>query len=167
MKTTHRSSFVIITVFAFALGVLALAGAASAQGTDGQGRAHLSFPGEYVRRVANDQAVVNLGYRTANGSVGQNWLMIEISMTVVQQQHDLEARGFLAHHAGRRQGPSRHPGGVQQGASEPCARSTPGRHRPRLPELPPETSQHPVPHRLLRRRVRRRTRGLALSRNSA
>ncbi len=48
-----------------------------------EGKAHLSFPGEYVRRVQNDQAVVVLGYRTANASVGQEWLMVEISMTVL------------------------------------------------------------------------------------
>ncbi len=48
-----------------------------------ESKAQLSFPGEYVRRVANDQAVVNLGYRIANASVGQNWLMVEVSMTTL------------------------------------------------------------------------------------
>jgi hypothetical protein len=50
---------------------------------DGQDRAYLAFPGEYVRHVATDQMVVNLGYRTANASVGQEWLMVEVSMTVL------------------------------------------------------------------------------------
>ena len=42
----------------------------------------LSFPGEYVRRVETDQAVMVLGYRTANLSVGGEWMLLEIAMTV-------------------------------------------------------------------------------------
>lgn len=73
-----RTFFVMICAAAAILTV----GAASA-GEDEQGRAYLAFPGEYVRHVANNQVVVNLGYRTANASVGQEWLMIEVSMTVL------------------------------------------------------------------------------------
>ncbi len=83
MKLNLRNPLGAAPVFVLALCVLWPGDAAFAQGTDDQGRAHLAFPGEYVRRVANDQVVVNLGYRTANSSVGQKWLLIEISMTVL------------------------------------------------------------------------------------
>jgi hypothetical protein len=60
-----------------------LPGSTAVAQENAEGKAHLSFPGEYVRRVQNDEAVVVLGYRTANASVGQEWLMVEISMTVL------------------------------------------------------------------------------------
>jgi hypothetical protein len=41
----------------------------------------LSFPAEYVRRVETDQAVMVLGYRTANLSVGEEWMLLEVAMT--------------------------------------------------------------------------------------
>jgi hypothetical protein len=41
----------------------------------------LSFPGEYVRRVETGQAVLVLGYRNANLSLGSEWMLLEIAMT--------------------------------------------------------------------------------------
>jgi hypothetical protein len=82
MKTNLRYLYVTLFVLACAAVTLLPSGTAAAQEANAEGKAHLSFPGEYVRRVANDQAVVNLGYRTANASVGQEWLMVEISMAV-------------------------------------------------------------------------------------
>lgn len=81
---TTRRTPIVIGFFAVtaALAVALPSVPATAQEANAEGKAHLSFPGEYVRRVANDQAVVNLGYRTANASVGQEWMLIEISMTV-------------------------------------------------------------------------------------
>ncbi len=82
MKTDQRSLLAVFLVATCAAAILMPAGTATAQ-ENAEGKAHLSFPGEYVRRVQNDAAVVNLGYRTGNASVGQEWLMVEISMTVL------------------------------------------------------------------------------------
>ena len=82
MKTHQKSVSTALLVAACAATILISGTNATAQ-ENAEGKAHLSFPGEYVRRVQNDQAVVNLGYRTANASVGQEWLMVEISMTVL------------------------------------------------------------------------------------
>ena len=48
-----------------------LPGSTAVAQENAEGKAQLSFPGEYVRRVQNDEAVVVLGYRTANASVGR------------------------------------------------------------------------------------------------
>lgn len=40
--------------------------------------------GEYVRQVMNDEALVNLGYRTAHATVGNDWMLLEIGMTVLK-----------------------------------------------------------------------------------
>jgi len=82
MKSKQRSLSVTLLVMACTAVILLPSGTATAQ-ENAEGKAHLSFPGEYVRRVQNDQAVVVLGYRTANGSIGQEWLMVEVSMTVL------------------------------------------------------------------------------------
>lgn len=82
MKINNRTTLRALLILTCAAAILLPGSSATAQ-EKAEGKAHLSFPGEYVRRVQNDQAVVNLGYRTANSSVGQNWLMVEISMTVL------------------------------------------------------------------------------------
>jgi hypothetical protein len=87
MKISNRPVLGTLLVLTCAL-VLMPGGAAFAQEADAPAKAKLSFPGEYVRQVINDEAVVNLGYRTANASVGQEWLMVEISMTVLPG-HDM------------------------------------------------------------------------------
>ncbi len=40
----------------------------------------VAIAGEYVRVVSNDEAVLVLGYRAANLSVGQEWMLIELAM---------------------------------------------------------------------------------------
>jgi len=82
MKTEQRTLTAVLFVVTCAAAILMPAITVTAQ-ENAEGKAHLSFPGEYVRRVQNDEAVVVLGYRTANGSIGQEWLMVEVSMTVL------------------------------------------------------------------------------------
>jgi len=48
---------------------------------EAESKMKLSFPGEYVRRVESDQAIAVLGYRTANESLGDEWMLLEIAMT--------------------------------------------------------------------------------------
>jgi len=82
MKINHRKTLGTLFILTCAAAVLLPGGTVAAQ-ENAEGKAHLSFPGEYVRRLQNDEAVVVLGYRTANGSIGQKWLMVEVSMTVL------------------------------------------------------------------------------------
>ncbi len=59
---------------------LATPGPVAAQ-EDQSDKIKLSFPAEYVRRVETDQAVMVLGYRTANLAVGEEWMLLEVAMT--------------------------------------------------------------------------------------
>ena len=79
----HQKSVSTALLVAACAAIILISGTNSTAQENAEGKAHLSFPGEYVRRVQNDQAVTVLGYRTANGSIGQEWLMVEISMTVL------------------------------------------------------------------------------------
>ena len=47
-----------------------------------------TLQGEFVRMAYNNEGFVTLGYRTANGSVGQAWLLLEIGMTLVGKVDD-------------------------------------------------------------------------------
>jgi hypothetical protein len=47
-----------------------------------------TLQGEFVRMAYNNEGFVTLGYRTANGSVGQEWLLLEIGMTLVGKVDD-------------------------------------------------------------------------------
>ncbi len=43
----------------------------------------MTIEGEYIRIAYNNEGYVSLGYRTANQSVGEKWLFIEIGATMV------------------------------------------------------------------------------------
>jgi hypothetical protein len=76
-----------ILVLALALAVSLPAAPAAAE-DDAAPKMNVSFPGDYVRRVENDQTVLVLGYRTANLSVGEKWMLLEVAMTV-KPGHDM------------------------------------------------------------------------------
>lgn len=80
MKAQKKSQLRFVFGLVCVVATLVPSATAIAEEANAAGKARLSFPGEYVRRVANDQAVVNLGYRIANASVGQEWLMVEVAM---------------------------------------------------------------------------------------
>ena len=42
----------------------------------------MTIEGEYVRVAYNNEGYVSLGYRTANQSVGEKWMFIEIGATM-------------------------------------------------------------------------------------
>ena len=62
----------------------------------------MTMEGRYVRAAYNNEAYAILGYRLANGSVGQPWLLLEIgatvrsgvaSQTLTRESFSLDARG--------------------------------------------------------------------------
>ncbi len=42
----------------------------------------ISLQGEFVRVAYNNEGFVTLGYRVANGSVGEEWMMLDVGITV-------------------------------------------------------------------------------------
>jgi hypothetical protein len=75
-------------MFAIALVVLALAGAALAQAPPQVTMPQPTVPeaftlmGQYVRVAYNNQGFATLGYRLAQRSVGEEWLALEVGLTV-------------------------------------------------------------------------------------
>ena len=43
----------------------------------------MSLEGEFVRVAYNDEGLVNLGYRIANGSVGEEWMYLQVALCLV------------------------------------------------------------------------------------
>jgi hypothetical protein len=52
----------------------------------------MTLEGAYVRAAYNNEGYVVLGYRTANASVGQDWLMLEIGTTLRSGRKPYELR---------------------------------------------------------------------------
>lgn len=48
--------------------------------------------GEYVRQVSNDEATIVVGYRTANQSVGKEWMLLEVAFTVFRGHNQTVTR---------------------------------------------------------------------------
>jgi hypothetical protein len=80
MRTKTRG-WILATALA---AMIAAPGLALAEDETELGQARLQIPGELVRRVENDKAVIILGYRVANNSVGGDWLLLEVAMTVLR-----------------------------------------------------------------------------------
>ena len=82
-----------IHLFAFALAALiAAAGTVAVQG-EGQDKPKVAIPdpgvpevltmeGRFVRAAYNNEAYVILGYQAANRSVGEDWLLLDVGITV-------------------------------------------------------------------------------------
>lgn len=80
MRTTTKR-----WILTAALAAMLLApGLAQAEEAQDVGKARLQIPGELVRRIENDNSVIVLGYRVANNSVGGDWLLLEVAMTVLR-----------------------------------------------------------------------------------
>ena len=78
---SRGTSIVRLSVLIAALIIPALPAGAQA-GSEKQ-KAYFIPRGEYVRQVINEEAVVVVGYRTANESVGQKWMLLEAGLTVL------------------------------------------------------------------------------------
>ena len=47
-----------------------------------------TLQGEFVRMAYNNEGFVTLGYRTAQNSVGQDWMLLEVGLTLVGKTDD-------------------------------------------------------------------------------
>jgi len=83
MKKTQRIRalpFALASILTIA--VIIPAASVGAQGYQPSEKPILIPRGEYVRQMINDEALVNVGYRNANNSVGGEWMLLEVGMTV-------------------------------------------------------------------------------------
>jgi hypothetical protein len=68
-----------------------LAGAAGPVVADedpAQAKEKVEFPGTYVRLAYNEEGWVTLGFRLANESIGQKWMLLEVGMTVLGKKEN-------------------------------------------------------------------------------
>ena len=77
--TTCRMS-VVLPLLAITCAVLAVVPAVA---QDEAAKQMVDVKGEYIRLGYNEEGWVVLGYRVANGSVGQEWLLLEVGITLM------------------------------------------------------------------------------------
>jgi hypothetical protein len=70
---------VVVAFLAIACSVLA---GVPAMAQEQEAKQTFDVKGEYVRLVYNDEGWVVLGYRVANGSVGEEWMLLEVGVTL-------------------------------------------------------------------------------------
>ena len=63
----------------------------------------MTLEGKFVRAAYNNEGYVILGYQLVNRSIGEEWMLLEVGMTVLDRTpaYRLEARGPVAGDAGR------------------------------------------------------------------
>jgi len=75
----HKTSMVALAALAFlTVGVVGVL----AEETPAAAGEKVSFPGTYVRVAYNEEGWVTLGFRLANNSVGDDWMLLQVGMTV-------------------------------------------------------------------------------------
>jgi hypothetical protein len=87
LKVKRRDAGALIAIALTFLGALATVSAQDAKQQIKVPQAGvpqiMTIEGEYIRIAYNNEGYVSLGYRTANQSVGEKWLFIEIGATMV------------------------------------------------------------------------------------
>jgi hypothetical protein len=75
----HKTSMVALAALAFlTVGVVGVL----AEETPAAAGEKVSFPGTYVRVAYNEEGWVTLGFRLANNSVGDDWMLLQVGLTV-------------------------------------------------------------------------------------
>ena len=111
----------------------------------------MTMEGKFVRAAYNNEGYVILGYQLANRSIGEEWMLLEVGMTVRDNVPDYTLKRealSLETPDGKTHSPAdgqRAPGGQHQRAAEP------GEGPARLDQLLSAEREPGVPHRLLRR----------------
>ena len=81
---SHRIVHLVTTAVATAL-IAAFGGwAAAEEQAPAQGGEQIGVEGTYVRVATNEEGWVVLGYRIANESVGKDWMLLDVGMTVIK-----------------------------------------------------------------------------------
>jgi hypothetical protein len=80
--------FRVTMVCAFLVAACVAVAAVPALAQDEPAKQSFDVKGEYVRLVYNDEGWVVLGYRLANGSVGEEWLLLEVGVTLREKIAD-------------------------------------------------------------------------------
>ena len=86
MRALDRWSAVLLVVIAGS--TIALPATTAAQDAATEPAQKLAVEGTFVRIGFNDEGWVTMGYRTANSSVGQKWMLLEVGMTVQRSVAD-------------------------------------------------------------------------------
>ncbi len=87
-RNIHRPAFLLLLTFA----VLTFAGGAAAQEPASALSSikapvpavpeRITLQGEFVRTAYNNEGFVNLGYRIANGSLGEDWMYLQVGLSL-------------------------------------------------------------------------------------
>lgn len=86
MRAQERWSIVLIALAAVA--AIVGPGAAIAEEAAAEDKQKVAVEGTYIRIGYNDEGWVTMGFRTANNSVGEKWVLLETGITVMQGVED-------------------------------------------------------------------------------
>jgi hypothetical protein len=78
MMKPHQQWIVAVAVLALVAGVAG----SFAEETPADAGEKVGFPGIYVRVAETEDGFVTMGFRTANESVGQDWMLLEVGITL-------------------------------------------------------------------------------------
>ncbi len=111
----------------------------------------MTIEGAYVRAAYNNEGYVILGYRLANTSVGEPWMLLDVGMTLRDNvpNSKLVRASISARHARRHESSAAVERGVPEG--EPGRPRAAVANHQRLDQLLPAAGEPGVPDRVLRR----------------
>ncbi len=82
MKTRNAKIIVIVALMAFAAATLGAQGIQDIKKPEPTVPEIFTLTGEFVRMAYNNEGYVTLGYRVANDSQGEDWMLLEVGVTV-------------------------------------------------------------------------------------
>ena len=112
----------------------------------------MTLEGKFVRVAYNNEGYVILGYQIANRTVGQDWIMLDIGMTMMEKvpNYTMKREALFARHTGRN-APSAVDRRVPRKRIESAAAPTADESPARLDQLFPALDARREPSRVLLR----------------